>query len=270
MTANVPRPHPLVIAHRGSSYTLAEHTLAAYRKAIDEGADALECDTRLTADGVLVCVHDRRIDRTSDGRGVVSAKTYAELNQRDYSSWKASADLDEDEEMRAGGLLTLESLIDLVRSAPRRVDLSIETKHPVRYGRLVEDKVVELLRRHDLVKPKPDGPRVRLMSFSEIALRRLREQEPSIQTVLLMDRVPVRARSGWLPSGARIAGPGMHIIRAHPHYVDRVHSAGAAVHVWVVDDSSDIDLCISIGVDGIITNRPAAVLRRLGRDVADS
>jgi len=107
---------------------------------------------------------------------------------------------------------------------------------------------------------------VRLMSFSEIALRRMREQAPSIQTVLLMDRVPVRARSGWLPSGARIAGPGVHIIRAHPNYVARVHSAGAAVHVWVVDDPSDIDLCIKLGVDGIITNRPASVLRRLGRE----
>lgn len=258
----------MVIAHRGSSDMLAEHTLAAYRKAIDEGADAVECDTRLTADGVLVCVHDRRIDRTSDGRGVVSAKTYAELNQRDFSSWKASEDLDEDQELRAGGLLTLEALIKLVTQASRPVDLSIETKHPVRYGGLVEDKVVDLLRRYELVQPRSNASRVRLMSFSEIALRRLREQAPSVQTVLLMDRVPVRARSGWLPSGARIAGPGIHIIRAHPNYVSRVHSAGAAVHVWTVDDPSDIDLCIELGVDGIITNRPAAVLRRLGRATA--
>lgn len=258
----------MVIAHRGSSDMLAEHTLAAYRKAIEEGADAVECDTRLTADGILVCVHDRRIDRTSDGRGVVSAKTYAELNQRDFSSWKASEDLDEDQELRSGGLLTLDALIELVLDAPRPIDISIETKHPVRYGGLVEDKVVDLLNRYDLVQPTPDGSRVRLMSFSEIALRRLREQAPSIQTVLLMDRVPVRSRSGWLPSGARIAGPGIHIIRAHPHYVSRVHSAGAAVHVWTVDDSSDIDLCLKLGVDGIITNRPSAVLRRLGREAA--
>lgn len=258
----------MVIAHRGSSDMLAEHTLAAYRKAIEEGADAVECDTRLTADGILVCVHDRRIDRTSDGRGVVSAKTYAELNQRDFSSWKASEDLDEDQELRSGGLLTLDALIELVLDAPRPIDISIETKHPVRYGGLVEDKVVDLLNRYDLVQPTPDGSRVRLMSFSEIALRRLREQAPSIQTVLLMDRVPVRSRSGWLPSGARIAGPGIHIIRAHPHYVSRVHSAGAAVHVWTVDDPSDIDLCLQLGVDGIITNRPSAVLRRLGRETA--
>ena len=59
-----------VVAHRGSSADAPEHTLAAYQQAVDDGADALECDVRLTADGHLVCVHDRRIDRTSDGRGV--------------------------------------------------------------------------------------------------------------------------------------------------------------------------------------------------------
>lgn len=57
-----------MIAHRGSSEDVPEHTLAAYRKAIEDGADGVECDVRLTADGVLVCVHDRRVDRTSNGR----------------------------------------------------------------------------------------------------------------------------------------------------------------------------------------------------------
>ena len=66
------RKPPLVVAHRGSSYALAEHTLGAYLRAIDEGADALECDVRLTRDGHLVCVHDRTVDRTSSGHGVVS------------------------------------------------------------------------------------------------------------------------------------------------------------------------------------------------------
>ena len=73
-----------MIAHRGSSKEHPEHTLAAYRKAIEQGADMLECDVRLTADGHLVCVHDRRIDRTSDGRGVVSAKTLTQSKRNDF------------------------------------------------------------------------------------------------------------------------------------------------------------------------------------------
>jgi glycerophosphoryl diester phosphodiesterase len=72
--------HPLVFAHRGSSETLPEHTLAAYLQAIEDGADGLECDVRLTNDGHLVCLHDRRLGRTSNGRGPVSEHALAELD----------------------------------------------------------------------------------------------------------------------------------------------------------------------------------------------
>ena len=73
------RHTPLVIAHRGSSSAEPEHTLAAYMRAIEEGADGLECDVRLTADSHLVCVHDPRVNRTSNGRGLVSTLELAEL-----------------------------------------------------------------------------------------------------------------------------------------------------------------------------------------------
>ncbi|WP_282956632.1 glycerophosphodiester phosphodiesterase family protein, partial [Streptomyces albus] len=75
------------MAHRGASQEAPEHTLAAYRRAIEEGADALECDVRLTADGHLVCVHDRRVNRTSNGRGAVSALELADLAALDFGSW---------------------------------------------------------------------------------------------------------------------------------------------------------------------------------------
>lgn len=77
-----------VVAHRGASEDAPEHTLAAYRKAIEYGADALECDVRLTADGHLVLVHDRRVNRTSNGRGAVSALELADLAALDFGSWK--------------------------------------------------------------------------------------------------------------------------------------------------------------------------------------
>ncbi|MFI9239123.1 glycerophosphodiester phosphodiesterase [Streptomyces sp. NPDC053079] len=87
-----PERHPLdVVAHRGASEDAPEHTLAAYRKAIEDGADALECDVRLTADGHLVCVHDRRINRTSNGRGAVSTLELADLAALDFGSWKGQA-----------------------------------------------------------------------------------------------------------------------------------------------------------------------------------
>lgn len=258
-----------MIAHRGASDELAEHTLAAYREAIDAGADALECDVRLTADTVLVCVHDRRIDRTSDGRGVVANHTLAQLRERDFTRWKHGWDDDVAAEVPAydtvsSSVLTLDDLLNLVAEAPRPVGLSIETKHPSRFGRLVEELLVEALGQRGLLAPdRPKGAEIRVMSFAEVALRRMRRLAPQVPRVLLMDRVPVRCRSGWLPYRARFAGPGIDIIREHPNYVRRVHEAGGKVHVWTVDDPADVDLCLSLGVDGIITNRPRQVIRQV-------
>ena len=78
-------PVVTVVAHRGASVDRAEHTLAAYRRAVEVGADALECDIRLTADGVPVCVHDRRVDRTSNGHGPVSGAGVADLAELDFA-----------------------------------------------------------------------------------------------------------------------------------------------------------------------------------------
>ncbi|MDQ1247277.1 MAG: glycerophosphoryl diester phosphodiesterase [Actinomycetota bacterium] len=266
-----PTRDPLVIAHRGASDELAEHTLTAYEEAITAGADAVECDVRLTADTVLVCVHDRRIDRTSDGRGVVATKTLAQLEEQDFAGWKHEwpSGLDSDDQPPpydaiARKVLTLDRLLELTTSVDRPVGLSIETKHPTRFGGLVESMLVDTLSRYGLLEPRRSGPgAIRMMSFAESAVRRMRTLAPNLDRVFLMDRVPVRCRAGWLPFGARYAGPGIEIIRRHPGYVRKVHEAGGKVHVWTVDEPEDVDLCLSLGVDGIITNRPAAVRDRV-------
>src|SRR5205807_3077977 len=86
--AIVPPVRPMLVAHRGASSSTAEHTLSAYEAAIDSGADALECDVRLTRDGHLVCVHDRTVNRTSDGHGVVSDFDLQQLHSLDFASWR--------------------------------------------------------------------------------------------------------------------------------------------------------------------------------------
>ncbi len=177
-----PAERPLVVAHRGSSKVHPEHTFAGYEQAIAEGADLLECDVRLTADGYLVCVHDRRIDRTSDGRGVVSAKTLDQLRRWDFG---------------AGSVLRLEDLMELALGADRPVGLAIETKHPNRYAGLVEQRVVEAVRAFGMMPSRFEADsRVYFMSFAELALRRWREMAPGAPTVFLMERVPLRCRRG--------------------------------------------------------------------------
>jgi glycerophosphoryl diester phosphodiesterase len=151
------RGRPRVVAHRGASHDVAEHTLGAYRRALADGADALECDVRMTRDGHLVCVHDRRLERTSDGRGVVSTKRLEELESLDWGSWKNPwADLDDEADLpddSARALLTLRDLLAFVRDQPGPVELLIETKHPTRYSGLVEQRLVELLDQAGLVHP---------------------------------------------------------------------------------------------------------------------
>ena len=101
------------------------------------------------------------------------------------------------------------------------------------------------------------------MSFAPVALRRVRLLAPLLPTVQLFERMPVLRRDGSLTTD--VAGPGIHIVRAYPDYVRRVHAGGRQVYVWTVNDPADIDLVLSLGVDGVITDRPTDVLARLAR-----
>jgi glycerophosphoryl diester phosphodiesterase len=261
---------PEVVAHRGSSAEKPEHTLSAYLRAIEQGADALECDVRLTADSHLVCVHDRKVDRTSDGRGVVSTLELAHLEDLDWGSWMAQWEDGDSAEMPdrdAGRLLTLRKLFDAVRDCGRPVQIAIETKHPTRYAGLVERRLAQVLAEYGWDNALPEFPSpVRVMSFSSLALQRMRQLVPAIPLVLLVeDRIPLRMRDGTLPKGVGTLGPDIALLRRYPDVVRRVHDRGGAVHVWTVDHAADVELCLELGVDAIITNRPRHVLGLLGR-----
>lgn len=261
---------PEVVAHRGSSAEKPEHTLSAYLRAIEQGADALECDVRLTADGHLVCVHDRRVDRTSNGRGAVSTLELAHLEGLNWGSWREQWDDLEDPEMPdrdAGRLLTLHRLLDAVRDCGRPVRVAIETKHPTRYAGLVEKKLARVLAEYgwDGLHPQFPSP-VRVMSFSSLALQRMRALVPAVPLVLLVeDRIPLRMREGLLPKGVGAAGIDVDLLRKQPWVVRAVQDGGGQVHVYTVDHTADVDLCLELGVDAIITNRPRHVLALLGR-----
>jgi glycerophosphoryl diester phosphodiesterase len=244
--------HVEVVAHRGASHERPEHTEEAYVLALEQGADALECDVRLTADGHLVCHHDPVLDRTSSGRGRLSGRTLAQLRELDWDS-------------PAGGPLTLERLFELAADAGRPVGLAVETKHPVRYAGEVERQVVDLADRFGWVRP---GSPVRVMSFSVAAVARVRRFAPDLTTVLLVDAVPRWARfapAGYLPAGVPVLGAGHHLLASAPRWVQQVREAGHALHVWTVDTPEGVDACLAAGAVAVITNRPQDVLGRTGR-----
>jgi glycerophosphoryl diester phosphodiesterase len=262
---------PAVVAHRGASAHRAEHTVAAYALAIEQGADGLECDVRLSRDGHLVCVHDRRVDRTSSGRGVVSTLTLERLSELDYGSWHPGLPDNADElvlgapDDSARGVLTLESLLELVKAHPG-VKLFVETKHPVRYGGLVEAKLVAMLRRYGLARPKSkEDSQVVMMSFSSRAVRRIRAHTATLPTVLLLENLSVVRWDGTLPPHADYTGPGVHLLRTDPDYVARARSFGHETYVWTVDEPADVALCAKLGVRYLATNSPATTLGLLNR-----
>jgi glycerophosphoryl diester phosphodiesterase len=272
----MPAAAPLVVAHRGSSAAHAEHTLAAYELALQEGADSLECDVRLTRDGVLVCVHDRRIDRVSDGQGVLSTLELADLADLDFASWKARqddpvlqeawAEMELDAERRS--VLTLERLVQLALDSTtpsgRPVQLHIETKHPTRYGGLVERELIALLKRYGLASPAGRAvSRVTVMSYALTSLRRVHSLAPVLPTVLLMDRVPVRYRDGRLPLQIGAAGVALRVVKKHPGFVQRVHEQGRPLAVFTVDEADDVELVAGLGVDIVISNLPGRVKQLL-------
>jgi glycerophosphoryl diester phosphodiesterase len=200
-------------------------------------------------------VHDRRIDRTSSGTGRVSTLELAQLEGLDWGSWKklAGADpLGEDPDLEEpdlvehsdrSKLLTLRRLCSMVADSSRPVELAIETKHPTRHGGMVERTLVKLLN-----------------EFGWAA--------PAVPLVFLMEYVPVPFRDGSLPRSVVAAGVRMSVLRTHPRYVERVREKGRAVHVWTVDEPDDVRRCLDAGVEAIITNRPAAVLRQIEAEAA--
>ncbi|BAH52149.1 glycerophosphodiester phosphodiesterase family protein [Rhodococcus opacus] len=241
------RRGPLVVAHRGASAAMPEHTLAAYELALEEGADGLECDVRLTRDGHLVCVHDRTVDRTSTGTGVVSEMTREELAEFNYGTEEEPAEL-----------LELSALIALTLDwTARPVKLFIETKHPVRFGGLVESKVLAELQRFGIAAPpSADHSRAVVMSFSAGAVWRIRRSAPMLPTVLLGESARYLGGGAATTVGATAVGPSVKTLHEHPDIVDKAAAAGRATYCWTVDNRSDVELCRELGVSWVATNHP--------------
>ena len=291
MTADESVPaRPLVYAHRGASADFAEHTRAAYLRALADGADGVECDVHLTRDQHVVLLHDANLDRTSDGTGPVAERTVDQLRLLDFCSWKGVR-IPEAYGPRSEQFLTLPDLLDLLRAAGREVGLAIELKHPITYQLKLEDRVLELLRAEgwDARTSRLGNIRVTFMSFSPDSVRHLLKAVPPQFICQLVDDVNVteiREELGLGPftgsavanvmkaaqlEGERIlndgevaiAGPGIDYVRRHPGTVGRWLDSGRRFRVWTVDAENDVALCRELGIQEITTNRPGQVLALL-------
>ncbi|KQQ98379.1 glycerophosphodiester phosphodiesterase [Arthrobacter sp. Leaf145] len=281
---------PKVYAHRGASAAFAEHTRAAYLKAIADGADGVECDVHLTRDQHVVLLHDANLDRTSTGTGPVSEHTLEELRSLDFSSWKGARIPD-----AYGGVadqfLTLPELLDILRGAGREIGLAIELKHPSPYGLKLEERVIAVLEQEgwSAEESQLENIQISFMSFDSDSVQRLLQSVPGRHICQLVDDFTVQEIRqelglGFLTGGAvanvmkaaqedaervldeglvGIAGPGIDYVREHARNVQRWLEAGRTFRVWTVDSEKDVALCQGLGIQEITTNKPAQVLAQL-------
>lgn len=277
-----------IIAHRGASATFPEHTRAAYVEALAQGADGLECDVQLTADGEVVLWHDATLDRTSDGTGPLHARTLAELRALDVWSWKGVPH-------DGGGdqLLTLTDLVGLAVAAGRPVTLVVELKHPSPAGQGLEDAVLATLAASgwDAATGRVGATDVDVtfMSFSPASQLHLAATVPAERLMFLVDEVAdadlvaelapdggtdaeAVARLRALVADARAdvvagriggLGPSVAWCRAHPDDVRAAVALGRTLRVWTVDDAGDARFLVGLGVTELTTNRPGTLRAEL-------
>lgn len=216
--------------------------------AIESGADAVECDVRLSSDGYAVCVHDPRLERTSNGTGRVDDHTLERLRFLDWGARHPAGP------HGPATLLTLDELVALLLGAGRPVGLLVETKHYGPFGDTLERAVVAA------VAPAVGHlPLLAAMSFSPAALVRFARLAPGLR------RVRLRQKGLPLPALGRpdTVGLDLVLVRDDPDRVTAIRRGGKGVYVWTVDEPDDVDLCLALGVDAIITNRPGEVAVRV-------
>jgi len=267
----------LAYAHQGGAWEGPSSTLHAIEAAIAGGATGIELDVHATADGHLVVCHDETVDRTTDAAGTIASFTWAELERLDNAYWWApGADVspglsDESYPFRGRapedhrfGFARLEEVLEEFD----QVVLNFDIKQTAPAVTPYEEALADMLRRYDCVD------RVIVASFLDAATETFSRYAPEFWTgagTLAVAEFYRSIQAGDVPAPMR------HAALQVPHtfgdltlvdqrFVDVAHTQGLAVHVWTIEDGQEMEELVNLGVDGIITDRPTAlveVLRRL-------
>jgi glycerophosphoryl diester phosphodiesterase len=244
-------PRPTIFAHRGACAYAPENTLAAFELAIRQGADAIELDAKLSSDGYIVVIHDKSVDRTTDGSGRVADLPLAALKELDAGCKYDKAYCEE-------RIPTLEEVfVRLGHETFINIELS---NYEAPFNRLPE-KVANVIKRHGFEN------RVIISSFNPVALRRIHKLLPDTPIGLLalpgISGVWARSRlNSWVPHQA-----------LHPAFqsttkdlIARQQQRGIRVHVYTVNHPKQILRLVRWGVDGIFTDDPPMARRSIKRD----
>jgi len=237
---------PLVIAHRGASADAPENTIAAFELALEQGADGIELDVHLSADGHPVVIHDFTLDRTTNGSGPVSAQRVRDLKRLDAGGWRERRFLGQ-------RVQTLQEVLERFRDRAR---FWIELKAGSRVYPGIEERVVSTLEIYDVVD------RSLLQSFDQDAIALTRSLNREIRVGVLVEEAPIQARL-LAPGVANAICPGADLVTEN--LLTRIKEAGLECYVWTVNEPVLMDRLVNWQVNGIITDRPGVLAARLGR-----
>jgi glycerophosphoryl diester phosphodiesterase len=244
-----------VIAHRGATGRAPENTLAAFRLAADLGAQAIETDLRLTRDGHVVLMHDDTLQRTTSGRGPVTAKTLDELRELDAGSWFPRRFWRKHHvapPFAGEPIPTIEELLDL--ACWRDIALYLEIKAPCPSG--TELAVVQAIRDAGALA------RCTVISFEAAVLEHVRQSDPAVSTGYTFKRRQRDAVDRAVALGAKMILP--RVNRVTPTLIAEAKRRGLRVVTWTVNDVERMKQLMALGMDGIMSDFPgrlAAVAR---------
>ncbi|MGB7963740.1 MAG: glycerophosphodiester phosphodiesterase [Propionicimonas sp.] len=232
----------IIWAHRGARRQAPENTLPAFRRAIELGAEGVEFDVQLSADGVSVVIHDETLDRTTDGHGRVVDHTLGELRALDASAGKPG--------FPGVVIPTLDEVLAVF--APTELAVNIELKNSVVEYPGLEEAVLAAVSKHGLER------RVVLSSFNADSVARLQDLT-SIPRAFVYDRLLRRPWAVAARLGAVAVHPPSRFV-VSPRYVTRAHQAGLAVRVWTVNSERELRRMYHCGVDGVFSDVPDVAL----------
>jgi glycerophosphoryl diester phosphodiesterase len=257
----------LNIGHRGASAYAPEHTFAAYDLALAQGADYIEIDLQMTADGVLVALHDKTLNRTADApegvpeqycRGLVSKKTLEQIQMCDAGSWFSPEYADQQ----------IPTLEEIFLEYGTSVNYYIETKNPDAAPGM-EEELVRLLGEYGLL-PDPNEPanwQVLIQSFSAESLMKIHELNEFLPLIQLYWAGTSKSIQRDLAAVSEYAvGIGPYKQDVDAALVEAAHEHCLAVHPYTVNTEEEMEALIALGVDGMFTNDPALLERVLGAD----
>lgn len=247
--------NPLIIGHRGASASAPENTLAAFERALQDGADGIEFDVRRARDGVPVVIHDATLKRTGLRHEAVAALSSAELSEIDVGSWfnrrfpaRARAEFSEER------VPTLAHVLEIVGGRCRA--LYVEMKCDLHEAHALASEVVKAIQTSDAAR------RIIVESFTLEAIREIKRLAPEIRTAALFERSltrPLPLTHQMLAQAREACADeiALHRTLVSRRTVEAAHREGMNVVVWTVDHPSWIKRAQTLKLHALITNHPA-------------